>query len=274
MRTVPTVTVIIPTHNRGTLLERAVDSVQKQTYSAIELIVVDDGSVDDTPERLAALQRSDPQIVGIRHPYPMGANAARNRGIARANGVFVMCLDDDDALAPECIERLVSAYDGRWAFVTSDETVKKGRDSTRWRKKQVVTPDDILYQNGIGNSALVERARMVAVGAYDELLPACQDYDLWIRLMQRYGSVKVVGEALQIKYKGHGLPTITGSSRAFKGYWQVFRKFRALINRKQRKTRLFHLYRIRTKRMSLQTARMLLVPENAKQVLKYYLKRR
>jgi glycosyltransferase involved in cell wall biosynthesis len=91
------VSVIIPTHNRAALLAEAIDSVLQQTFSDFELIIVDDGSTDDTPQVVAAYD--DPRIVYIRQDG-QERGAARNRGVAAAHGEFITFLDDDDWFLP------------------------------------------------------------------------------------------------------------------------------------------------------------------------------
>src|SRR5262245_61054408 len=93
MSTVPAISVILPTYNRAALLPRAVQSAIAQTYQNFELIIVDDGSTDDTPTIIRTF--TDPRIVGVRRSHA-GAAAAENAGLARARGQFIGFLDDDD----------------------------------------------------------------------------------------------------------------------------------------------------------------------------------
>jgi glycosyltransferase involved in cell wall biosynthesis len=90
----PLVTVIIPTYNRARLLGRAIDSVLAQIFTDFELIIVDDGSVDNT--RQLVLGYADQRIRYLRHERNQGANAARNTGVRAATGKYVAFLDSDD----------------------------------------------------------------------------------------------------------------------------------------------------------------------------------
>src|SRR5699024_3118133 len=115
----PLVSAIITTHNRAVLLKRAVLSVVNQTYENIEIIIIDDGSVDNTPKVVEKLQDKH-EIVYLRHEKSQGAPAARNLGIRQAKGLFVAGLDDDDEWMPKRIEKMVEAYNDKWAYITSD----------------------------------------------------------------------------------------------------------------------------------------------------------
>jgi glycosyltransferase involved in cell wall biosynthesis len=245
----PLVTAIIPTHNRGALLKRAVDSVLAQTYPSIEIIVVDDGSTDDTPRIIDVLAADNP-LVYIRHDRPKGAPAARNAGIERASGRYIAGLDDDDEWMPERIEKLVAAIDDEIACVTSDDLLISERRTLRWRKRPIITLDDLLLSNAVGNQVLVEREKLVAVGGFDESLEAAQDYDLWIRLAERFGQIRNVSEPLQRVHVGHAA-RITTSSAQYRGYLAMYAKHRHLMSRRQRAYQLFSIRRKVGKPVSL-----------------------
>jgi glycosyltransferase involved in cell wall biosynthesis len=236
----PLVSAVIPTHNRSAMLERALRSVFAQTYPRLEIVVVDDGSTDDTQIVIERLQAERP-IVYVRNPRPMGAPAARNRGIAAATGLFVAGLDDDDEWLPYRIERLVDAYDASFSCVTSDDLLVRPSRTLRWRKKRVITRRDILLSNMVGNQVLVERERILEIGGFDESLPAAQDYDVWIRLVERYGPVLSVREALQRVHIAHA-GRITTSTAQYRGYLAVYAKHRDKMDRRQR---AYQLYLIR-----------------------------
>lgn len=110
------VSVVIATHNRATLLEQALGSLLEQTYRPLELVVVDDGSTDDTYDRVAALARQQCQ-AGVTIRYQRQANGgpavARNRGMEASHGDHVLFMDDDDLMAKEAVEHLVAALGKR-----------------------------------------------------------------------------------------------------------------------------------------------------------------
>ncbi|MEM7228766.1 MAG: glycosyltransferase [Planctomycetota bacterium] len=108
----PLVTVVVPTCNRPDLIRRCLDALAVQTYSAMEVIVVDDGSDDDTPDVLQAFGEAHPDLNyrWLRNETNLGANPSRNRGIDDANGSFIAFLDSDCIAEPDWLERLMAAF--------------------------------------------------------------------------------------------------------------------------------------------------------------------
>src|SRR5436190_11436655 len=104
----PTVSVVIPVFNRAVAVRRAIDSVLAQTFQDFEIIVVDDGSTDDTAESVSSFQ--DPRITLIRHDRKRGGSAARNTGIRSSSGAYVAFLDSDDEWLPAKLERQLEVF--------------------------------------------------------------------------------------------------------------------------------------------------------------------
>jgi len=105
------VSVIIPTYNRAATLGRAIDSALEQTIDDLEVVVVDDGSTDDTESVLAAYE--DPRVRTIIHATNQGANVARNTGLEHVRGEYVAFLDSDDVWHPAKLERQLAALEAR-----------------------------------------------------------------------------------------------------------------------------------------------------------------
>ena len=197
--------MIIPTFDRAHTLPRALDSVFAQERPADEVIVVDDGSRDDT----AALVRGEyPQVRFLRTPH-RGVSAARNMGSAVAQGGWLAFLDSDDAWLPEKLAAQETALvdDPEAVLVHSDEIwIRNGRrvnPRRRHAKRGGWIFQDCLPLCAISPSAtLLRRSTFDAVGAFDEGLPACEDYDLWLRITSRH-PVLFVDRPLIIKYGGH-----------------------------------------------------------------------
>jgi glycosyltransferase involved in cell wall biosynthesis len=203
---VPLVSVIIPTYNRAALVQEAVASVLAQTCRDFEFLVVDDGSTDDTAEVLAGL---DGQFQVLRHPSRRGVSATRNTGIAAARGEWLAFLDSDDLWLPEKLARqlayLAAHPDLLWCQ-TEETWVRRGR-----RVNQPLTHRKVggriflqsLERCLVSPSAVLLHRRLIeAHGGFDESLPACEDYDLWLRLSWRY-PVGLLAEPLIIKRGGH-----------------------------------------------------------------------
>lgn len=247
--TQPLVSAVLVTHNRANLLPRALDSVVVQSYENVEIIVVDDGSVDRTPD-LIEEYRQNVAIKYIRLEESVGACQARNRGIREAKGEFVAGLDDDDKWHKDRIKELVAAYSDDFACVTSDTMMVFPGYEAPWKKKKVIDLETLLFTNQVGNQVLARRERLQEVGGFDDALHAAQDYDLWVRLCAAYGPIRNVQFPLQTIYMDHQGERITDNS-AFRGYLQFYQKHKQKMNRDQRKYQIYKLRRTQGKPESI-----------------------
>ena len=202
----PLVSVIIPTYNRGWILTEAIDSVLAQDYKDFELIVVDDGSTDNTREILDTYGQD---IIVLRQANK-GVSAARNRGIAAAGSQLVAFLDSDDLWLPGKLWRQVDFFNLNPAAVinqTEEIWVRNGvRVNPKDRHRK---PSGMIFERSLGlclvspSAVMVKKPLFDAVGVFDESLPACEDYDLWLRISCRY-PVHLIDTPLIIKRGGHG----------------------------------------------------------------------
>jgi glycosyltransferase involved in cell wall biosynthesis len=189
----PTVSVVIPTHNRAGLLPTAIRSVLGQTFQDFEIVVVDDASSDHTPE--VRHQFPDPRIHWLRHDTPRGGAAARNTSIRQSRGELIAFLDDDDEWYPEKLARQVAVmrqsgpevgavYTG---YLIVDRASGRVRGQMRPRRRGDLQAA-LLKSNPIGGTSamLVRRACLDKVGLFDESLPSFQDRDLWIRISRQF----------------------------------------------------------------------------------------
>ena len=202
----PRVSVIIPTYNRAALVQDAAASVLAQTFRDFELLVVDDGSTDGTPEALAAFAG---EIKVLRHPQRRGVSAARNTGIAAAQGEMLAFLDSDDLWLPEKLARqmaFMAALPGLLLSQTEEIWVRRGlrvNPPLSHRKEGGHIFLRSLERCLVSPSAVVLHRRLLeAHGGFDEDLPAAEDYDLWLRLAWRY-EVGLLPAPLIIKRGGH-----------------------------------------------------------------------
>jgi glycosyltransferase involved in cell wall biosynthesis len=189
----PTVGVIIPTHNRANYLPVAISSVLNQSFQDFEILVVDDGSTDSTAAVVAGF--SDQRMKYIRHETSKGGSAARNTGIRNSNCPFIAFLDDDDEWLPSKLQLLIdllkssptevgAAYSGYW--IVDRSTGKICGKKTPAKRGDL--SQQLLAGNCIGGtSAVVARSECFErVGMFDEDLPSFQDYDLWIRISKDF----------------------------------------------------------------------------------------
>lgn len=231
------VSIVIPTRNRSSLLGRAVRSALGQTYKNIEVIIVDDASTDDTFAVTQTFIDKMSRIRYIQHSLPRGGNAARNSGILAATGLFIAGLDDDDEFTADRIARLVQEYDPKYSVIAARNVLVTATGRQRSPYLPLVSLDTLLYYNCIGNQVLVERERILAVGLFDEQLLRFQDYDMWVRLVQRYGPARILPDDLQLVYYNHMVgPNARGAAQTRRGGQAFYLKHRDKMSRIQRVT--------------------------------------
>ncbi|TDP40247.1 glycosyltransferase involved in cell wall biosynthesis [Idiomarina aquatica] len=233
--TQPLVTVYIATHNRPQMLHRALQSVFAQSYPNIEIIVADDGSAPPAADTLAKTltdeQRAKIKIV--RNETPQGACHARNLALAAADGEFITGLDDDDAFAPQRVEELLDAFIDNekkqpLACVAAciTEVTAEGQ-ITRQFDHGRITLNMMRHYNFIGNQVFTRTDYLRRVDGFDPEMPAMQDYDTWLRLMERFGPAIKLKSASYLWYTDHEQGRITKSTakraRAFDIFLQKHR---------------------------------------------------
>jgi len=201
----PRVSVVIPTYNRAALLAEAIASVLSQGFSGTELIVVDDGSTDETGALLASF---GDRVTVIRQEH-RGVSGARNRGIEAAGADLVAFLDSDDYwLAGKLAAQAAffEAHPGALVCQTEEVWIRNGRrvnPRLRHRKEGGMIFERSLELCLVSPSAvMVRKALFDRVGRFDEVLPACEDYDLWLRVTCRF-PVHLIDRPLIVKRGGH-----------------------------------------------------------------------
>jgi glycosyltransferase involved in cell wall biosynthesis len=202
---VTTVSVVIPTHDRRHLIGRALDSVLAQTRKADEVLVVDDGSTDGTA-RFVEERYPEVRVLSQRN---RGVSAARNAGIRAAGSSFIAFLDSDDEWLPQKLERQVNRMEespGAVLCHTDEIWIRNGRRVNPMKKHQKF--GGWIFEKTLPlclispSSVLVDRRLFETIGVFDESLPACEDYDLWLRVTCSF-PVLFVEEPLTVKHGGH-----------------------------------------------------------------------
>ena len=189
--TSPRVSVIIPTYNRARLVVQAIQSVLDQTFRDFELLVVDDASTDDTGQVMRGFE--DARLRCLCHTENRGGSAARNTGIEASRAEYVAFLDSDDEWLPRNLELQMAKMEAApqsVGVVYSGHNVCLVSEDGQARAVKVRRPHlrgDVLDALATGNflplpTALVRRACLAAAGSFDETLPSCQDWDLWMRM--------------------------------------------------------------------------------------------
>lgn len=201
----PTVSIIIPTYNRAGMLTEAIDSVLGQDFTDFELIVVDDGSTDDTPQILKAYG-SKIRVIRQRH---QGVSAARNQGITAATGRFIAFLDSDDLWLPGKLTSQIDFFQNTPDALicqTEEIWIRNGirvNPKERHRKYSGMIFEQSLALCLVSPSAVMARRGLFdRFGLFDENLPACEDYDMWLRVSCRC-PIYLIQTPLIIKRGGH-----------------------------------------------------------------------
>lgn len=215
MSTSKLVSVIIPTFNRRELLESAIQSVLNQTYSNLEVLVIDDCSNDDTSNYINSIE--DTRVQYYRNRKTLFAPQCRNVGILKAKGEFIAFLDDDDIWLPNKLEHQIPLFeDNSVGLVYSSislfyEDYNISYDTTPQKEGRIYK--DMLIKNYIGGtvSVVIRKKSLEALNTeemFDLNFPAREEYDLWIRLSKTC-KVKYVSEPLVVAYYRNNISRIS-----------------------------------------------------------------
>jgi glycosyltransferase involved in cell wall biosynthesis len=213
-----TVSVIIPVYNRVKVIDRSINSVINQTYPINEIIVIDDGSNDGTYD---LVKRNFPQVI-LKYQENKGVSNARNVGIKLAKSKWIAFLDPDDEWLPKQVEEQISLLNINLSYKIchTDEVWIRNQVRVNPMKKHrkyggdiynkclplcVISPSSIIIHKDIFND----------IGLFDEELPVCEDYDMWLRICSKY-SVLFLDQKLINKYGGH-------DDQLSKKYWGMDR---------------------------------------------------
>lgn len=262
------ISVVIPTWNRRQLVCRAIRSVQEQTLPATEIVVVDDGS-DDGTGQLLAREFADIKLLGQGNA---GVSAARNLGLASSVGDWIAFLDSDDQWLPGKLASqaaLVDSIRDIKVCHTDEIWVRNGRRVNPMKKHAKHGGDIFLYCLPLccvsPSSVLIHRSVFDQLGGFDETLPACEDYDMWLRVFSRYHA-GLVEQPMLVKYGGH-------PDQLSRRHWGMDRFRVTALDKLLRQSPLTTSQRIATTEMLDQKCRILANGSNKrgdKTTAKYY----
>ena len=203
----PKVSIILPSFNRAYLLPRAIKSILNQTFQDFELIIVDDGSSDNTEEVLNSFK--DKRIIYIRHDRNKGASAARNTGLKVASGEYIAFQDSDDEWIPDKLEKQIKVFEAApsevgvvytsfWKYLNNNEKIYIPNPKIKLKEKYIFK--ELLKHNFIGlPTAIIRKECFEKVGRFDEELSCLEDWDLFIRI-SRYYQFMFIDEPLLLSY--------------------------------------------------------------------------
>ena len=201
------ISVIITSYNRMNYLVESLPSVLNQTFKDIEVIVVDDGSMDGTKAYVEFIKSRDKRVRYVREPG-VGVSGARNRGIVESKGEYICFLDSDDLWLPKKLEIQFreTVSKGYYISYTDEIWIRKGRYVNPGKKHQKF--GGWIFEKCVPlciispSSVMIKREVFSRVGLFDETFYVCEDYDLWLRICSRY-PVLFINKKLIVKRGGH-----------------------------------------------------------------------
>ena len=185
----PLVSIVMPVYNEEKNISRAIQSVVNQTYQKFELIIVDDGSTDSTPQIINDFKRTDDRIIYLRNVVNRGTTYSLNRGLRKATGEYVARIDGDDWYCPKKIELQINFLKRRREYgIVGTFYILITDDRRAFKVNLPVTHEEILkklaYRNPFAHSSIMVRREVLdKVGYYDEKYEYAQDYDLYFRIL-------------------------------------------------------------------------------------------
>jgi glycosyltransferase involved in cell wall biosynthesis len=254
----PAFSIVMPAYEAAATIEPAIRSALLQSVGDLEILVVDDGSSDDTRARAEALARDDARVRVFSQPNA-GPSAARNRALAEARGSLIAFLDADDLLFPEYVERMQSAlqsapdaglaYTDAWVIdhatgrIRSTSAMMNQNPPTRPLANATAFLRELLRRNFIFISATVRREALDRAGGWRESLTAAEDYEQWLRIVAHgYAAVPVAGRlALHRELAGSNSDDLPRQLRSMREVyrlvaeeWEVDNVTRQLARERQR----------------------------------------
>ena len=230
------ISVIVPTHNRAHFLGKAIDSVLSQTYENFEIIIIDDNSKDNTTDLLESY--NDKRIKYVKNNENRGCGRARNQGIELARGDYITFLDSDDELFSTKFEKQLEKFHllpSAFGLIYCGFCYASGKTG---KIVKYISPE--LYGDVYNNllernlfpihAPIVKRECFQRCGMLDPTLPACEDWDIWIRIA-RYYEFAFVPDILA-KYNIHGEQKSTEMESVIMARERIVEKYRSELNKR------------------------------------------
>jgi O-antigen biosynthesis protein len=249
----PVVSVVVPTYDRAHVIARTLQTVLAQTFGDFEVLVVDDGSTDDTEQVVRSC--TDGRVHYLRQPANAGVGAARNRGLREARGEFIAFLDSDDEWMPRKLELQVALFrrvpEEVGLAYTGVETMREDGTTTLERPQERGNVyRDMLWRNvihGGGSNVMIRREVVATVGYFHEGLAAIEDYEYWLRISRCF-AVDFVDEPL-IRYHDPraGLRRSRALEANLEARWWLYRRHAD----EMRRAGVAHLFFLKTIRWAM-----------------------
>ncbi|MEH1839270.1 MAG: glycosyltransferase [Nostoc sp.] len=226
-KTLPIISVIIPAYNSDKTIKQTIQSVLNQTFTNLELIVINDGSQDSTLKIVTQIQDSRIKVFSYANA---GGNVSRNRGLHRAVGKFVSFLDADDLWTPDKLHSQLKALQenitAKVAYSWTDYIDENGEFILSGKRINLNgnVYENLLLNNFLenGSNPLICRKSLIKLGSFDESLSAAQDWDMWLRLASKFDFICV--PSVQILYRISGNSVSSNLVRQEKSCLQVLKR--------------------------------------------------
>lgn len=234
----PIVSVVIPTHNRASMVGRAIRSVLCQTFEELELLVVDDASMDNTWKIVKGFQ--DLRMCYLCHDVQKGAQAARNTGLRASRGKYIAFLDSDDEWLPDKLSAQMALFTENphqlpdlgvvvTGFVSVDDSTGEVISESVGKSRGYINEEFIKFNTGGNHTFLALKSSVEEVGGFDESLPAINQWDIGFRLSTQH-QFDIVERNLAIVHK-HAGPHIYVPDNIAKAYLLLLRKYEVEFKR-------------------------------------------
>ncbi|MCB0391222.1 MAG: glycosyltransferase [Bdellovibrionales bacterium] len=201
------VSIVLPTYNRKSTLARAIKSILQQTHSSWELLIIDDGSTDNSMELLDSIE--DSRVHWLTLPSNKGVSTARNKGIEQSKYDWIALIDSDDEWLPNKLEEQINFIERHpsYQFVHCDEIwIRRGQRVNPHKKH--AKHGGRIYEHCLPlccvspSASLIHKKLFLEEGFFKEDYPVCEDYDLWLRFFSKY-EAGYLNKLLLKKYGGH-----------------------------------------------------------------------
>ena len=228
----PYISIIIPTFNRASLLPFAIKSALSQTFTDFELLILDDASTDNTYE-VAESFLTDPRVRLVKHPKNIGITENRNYGLSIANGKYIAMLDSDDVwLDSHKLERQLEILKSHPSIGIVGTYVKKINGNGKeigiisYHAADDSIRKNMMWRNQFTQSSVLIRKQVFDdVGLYDENIPIWEDYELWLRIGEKY-QFRNIPEFLTGYREHEGNISKESESKSIKAYWMIYKLYR------------------------------------------------
>lgn len=234
------ISIIIPCYNNATTVKESVESCIAQTYTNFEVIIIDDGSTDNSREIIQSLEAQFPQVRSF-HQNNKGPACARNFGASFAQGKYIVFLDADDKFAPSFLKECMNVFNTNQDVDIVYSLVEKFEEEEGIWVQLNYSPERILLGSCFPISSMVELEKFRQIGMFDEELAHAEDWEMWIRMTARYPNAYKIEKPLVFYRKRTTKDSISDLNKIhnyedythlyiYNKHYELYRKYKRSIN--------------------------------------------